>query len=57
MHGEVAKSFLHKRILPIETGDDLIGATGTDMTDIFPAPLSLCKLSGEAYACLPWGKD
>ena len=41
----------------IEPLDQWIEGTGIDMADIYPAPLSQCKLSDGSYACLPWGTD
>jgi multiple sugar transport system substrate-binding protein len=41
----------------IEPLDQWIEGTGIDMADIYPAPLSQCKLSDGSYACLPWGAD
>ena len=41
----------------IEPLDQWIEGTDIDMADIYPAPLSQCKLSDGSYACLPWGAD
>ncbi len=41
----------------IEPLDQWIEGTSIDMADIYPAPLSQCKLSDGSYACLPWGAD
>ena len=41
----------------IEPLDNWIEVTDIDMADIYPAPLSQCKLSEGSYVCLPWGAD
>jgi multiple sugar transport system substrate-binding protein len=41
----------------IEPLDSWIEATGIDLDDIYPAPLSQCKLPDGIYPCLPWGAD
>jgi ABC-type glycerol-3-phosphate transport system substrate-binding protein len=41
----------------IEPLDDWIEGTDIDMADIYPAPLSQCRLNDDTYSCLPWGAD
>lgn len=41
----------------VEPLDDWIEATDIDMSDIYPTPLSQCKLTDGTYSCLPWGAD
>jgi multiple sugar transport system substrate-binding protein len=41
----------------IEPLDGWIETTYIDLDDIYPAPLTQCKLPDGIYPCLPWGMD